>query len=643
MSWLIPDSLSDATCRRHGWWLLLGLTALLYLPGLGTLPLMDRDEPRFARATVEMMERGSWGVPYFNSDPGMTDAQRIAAMQKGKGAMEVGYRFDKPPLTYWWMRLHYALLGVNEFAARLHTVLAVWLVAWVVCALGDRLAGARAGLAAGVAWITTFQVLVHGRLCVADMPLVLFVTTTCWALIVLLFPERGLDLRDEGEGVATAPVSALASASASALMVPSPGPQRFTRWHGLLYVSLGLGFLAKGPIAWLVPGLAVVLWRYAFWRKRYPWGGLKLWPGALITLGLVVAWGLPALVETQGMFWKVGMGEHVVKRGTTAFNGRFPIPGYYLAMAVLSLFPWIALLPQVWTAVRAQWDARRAFLVSWLVAPYVIFSLYATQLPHYVMPGFPAAMMLLMCTGDLGLAGAWGRVLRWGCPLLIGVPGLALLALGQGWLPRPLPLVGAAAGLCGWLGLFLLCLAGLGALLVALSTSQALRRFQAGRWVMMPLCVVAVGVCLAKDSALLRGLHPAVQLAGLAGPLPAQVDLVGWQFQEPSLVFHFHHHWRFPSKLAAVQERMARPGARVVVLLRREWTLNRALQEVRQGKARTPVPTPTQASMGFAMDKDFSPEVDALIAAHPGYEVREFTGLNAARSSWVELRMLVRR
>ena len=45
---------------RHAWLVLLALTLLLYLPGTGTIPLMDRDEPRFAHATVEMMQQGSW-------------------------------------------------------------------------------------------------------------------------------------------------------------------------------------------------------------------------------------------------------------------------------------------------------------------------------------------------------------------------------------------------------------------------------------------------------------------------------------------------------------------------------------------------------------------------------------------------------
>lgn len=90
--------------------LLLSVLAVVWLlPGTGSLPFVDRDEPRFAHATQEMMdspEEGAWTVPYFNSQ----------------------YRFDKPPVVYWWMRMHYKMFGYNEMSARLHSVEATVLV-----------------------------------------------------------------------------------------------------------------------------------------------------------------------------------------------------------------------------------------------------------------------------------------------------------------------------------------------------------------------------------------------------------------------------------------------------------------------------------------------------------------------------------
>ncbi|WP_075089719.1 hypothetical protein [Verrucomicrobium spinosum] len=83
-----------------------------------------------------------------------------------------------------------------------------------------------------------------------------------------------------------------------------------------------------------------------------------------MTLVIVSAWGIPALMQTHGLFWKVGMGEHVVKRGTQAFNGRVILPFYYFATAFLSLLPWIAFLPLVWKHLRASWNAQTALLLA---------------------------------------------------------------------------------------------------------------------------------------------------------------------------------------------------------------------------------------------------------------------------------------
>ena len=68
----------------------------LYAAGDWALPLVDRDEPRFAEASREMLEPGrDFIVPYFNNQP----------------------RYDKPPLIYWLQDAAYKIFGENEFAA----------------------------------------------------------------------------------------------------------------------------------------------------------------------------------------------------------------------------------------------------------------------------------------------------------------------------------------------------------------------------------------------------------------------------------------------------------------------------------------------------------------------------------------------
>src|ERR1051325_10825857 len=101
---------------------------VFHLVGTWSLPLIDRDEPRFAEAAREMRQRGDYVVPYFNGQ----------------------YRFDKPPLTYWFQALSYRLFGENDFAARFPSAIAAALTAVLLQAWGRRLKNDRVGWWAAV-------------------------------------------------------------------------------------------------------------------------------------------------------------------------------------------------------------------------------------------------------------------------------------------------------------------------------------------------------------------------------------------------------------------------------------------------------------------------------------------------------------
>ncbi|MEZ0388538.1 MAG: ArnT family glycosyltransferase [Verrucomicrobium sp.] len=551
--------------RIPAWLILLGLAVVLYLPGTGKIPLMDRDEPRFAHATMEMMQRDEWVIPYFNGE----------------------YRFDKPPLTYWWMRLHYHLLGFNELAARLHSAVAAWLVALVVFRMGLRLFGRTAAWWAAAGWLTCLQALIHGRLSVADMPMVLCVTLTMAALMDLL---TGAD----------------------------EGSKKFSSSWWMLWLSVGAGFLAKGPIALLVPVLALLLWRFAFWRKPVPWGRLQAGWGVVIAFLMVAAWGVPALLHTHGLFWKVGMGEHVVKRGTQAFNGRLVLPFYYFATAFLSLLPWIVFLPLVWKHLRANWSAPVALLCSWFAAPYLIFFLYATQLPHYVMPGFPGFFLLLGSAlavrfKDAGNSNIRWGVFGWGYVALMSCLAIAILVLAWNgsWV---------SVEAFRWV-----LTAGAVLLLALLSLGLAASR---NHRVWMGCSVALAALSLIPFGRALRAEHPVIKMVPTLSQVAKDKDLVAWGFTEPSLVYYADRKWTLLSKMERVKERIEKGRTGAVVLLRREWTLSDRLKQWCTGSAPD-------------TSKDNSVVVDALTNSLPGAQILDVTGYNLARSSWVELRLVM--
>ena len=507
-------------------WLLVLLVLAVYLPGTAQLPLVDRDEPRFATAAREMMERHDWIVPTFNGD----------------------YRFDKPALVYWLMHAGYATVGVNELGARLPAVACMIALVLLVWHTGRRWFGGRAGFAAGFMLATSLQFFIHGRLAVADMPMVLAVAVACVALAELLLAP----------GAASAPSAAVGSGADEGLSAPPPAWSPRLAWWSL-WVSLGLGFLGKGPIALVVPALALVLWRWVFWRKPLPWARLQAGRGLVLATAIVAIWGIPALVATHGLFWAKGIGEHVVQRGFEKLNGRSYSPIFYLTTAPLSLFPWIVFVGVAWVAARREWDARRAWLASWLLAPYVIFTAYATQLPHYVLPGFPAFFLLLgagFTPANLAALARWARITMTVFLAVFGLAaGVALVLVVRAELPSGLePLRSAVVGVLVTLGGFLVvAAAGWG------------RR----------VGVVVLGVLLMSAGAWrmgtgLRAVSPGVTLGPALRALPAGTRYLGSRFAEPSIVFYSGAKWTFSDQPESLAEMLAQPGPVAVVVLERE-------------------------------------------------------------------------
>jgi len=319
---------------------LFAFALALHLCGTWVLPLLDRDEPRFSEASREMLQRGDWVLPTFNNVP----------------------RYDKPPLTYWCQMVFYKMFGENDLAARLHSALFTALTALAVFGFCARLHNTRAGWCAALAFTVSLQVMVQAKAAVADMPMVFFVTVTVWA---------GWEL----------------------LTRPS------ARWWWIFYLALALGFLAKGPVAWLPIGSILI---YAQ-RKQIPCvnGFLKLHYGIPLMLVLVGLWGVPALMETHGDFFRVGIGKHVVERSFSGMEGHGAggvlayvamLPFYFLTIFP-SFLPWSVFTKRIYLRLKAQFTDADRYLLFNIAVVFVVFTIVKTKLPHYTLPAFP----LLAC------------------------------------------------------------------------------------------------------------------------------------------------------------------------------------------------------------------------------------------------------
>jgi 4-amino-4-deoxy-L-arabinose transferase-like glycosyltransferase len=322
--------------------------------GTWSLPLIDRDEPRFAEASREMIERGDYVVPRFNNQ----------------------YRFDKPPLAYWAQVGSYKIFGENDFAARFPSVIAGALIALSILAWGTRLGGGRVGWWAAIIFTISLQVFAHAKAAVADMWLVLFITLAHWAAYELIAGKKTLNAQRSTSNVQWS-------------------------WWLVFYMSLAFGFLAKGPIAFF-PLLTVAATklqdRQLQIEKRF-----AVVRGAVLTFAVISLWAIPAIIQTNGEFLRVGIGRHVIGRsfgtmeghgGSTLLVYLLLLPFYFITIFI-SFFPWSMKLPGLVKRFRQPRDKIDNYLLVGTAIVFVIFTLVRTKLPHYTLPAFPLLALLL--------------------------------------------------------------------------------------------------------------------------------------------------------------------------------------------------------------------------------------------------------
>lgn len=324
--------------------LLLLAFGALYSFRLGSYPLSNPDEGRYAEIPREMLATGDWVTPRLNG---------------------VNY-FEKPPLVYWATAVMEKIFGQNEWAVRAVPVLfALWGVL-ITYAAGRRLHGREAGLLAAIVLGTSLLWFVVGHIPLLDTA-----------------------------------VSVLMAQALFAFLLGVREPAGATR-RGLfyaLYGSMALATLAKGLIGFLVTGAVMFLWLLVFnqWRRLRPF---YLPTGALLFLALAVPWHVLAALHNETWVHRYFVFEHFERFLTSAASR--PGPVHYFVWIVLGgMIPWTGFLwPAVREALRGGWSRRKEnadawFLVTWVAFVFFFFSVSNSKLPPYILPIFPALAVLI--------------------------------------------------------------------------------------------------------------------------------------------------------------------------------------------------------------------------------------------------------
>ena len=497
------------TGRAAGVLVFLFLVLVLMLPGT---TLWDRDEPLYARAAVEMAQTGSWLVPSFNGE--------VFAL--------------KPPLIYWLMALSIRVFGVTEFAVRIVSAIGLVAAGWLTFLIGRRLFNAWVGFWAMAIFLTSLMSMYLGAAAMLDAVLMAWITLAIWAFVELIYwPGRW------------------------PLLIPVFG------------LALALAQLTKGPVGPVIAGSMVVSTAW-FTRKlialRWPhYLGLVI--TTLASFCVFLAWAIPADAASHGEMLRVGVMSQIIRRiyhpmeghGGSGTAGYLATLLVYVPVVVGGFFPWTLHLPGALSALaggRIGSRLERTILWAWMGPAFVLFSLAATKLPHYIFPVFPA----LALTTAAGLEAlregrlsdrdrVWFRRGVWFFAPLIFSAGIALL-IGPWFFLSPFKSVTAIPS-----ALALLALGWF-----ALREERSGRFESASRallWLFPAISLLVVWTIAPLLEPLMK-ISPAIarEVRRVVRP-ETPVYLMG--YTEPSLVFYLNRPVNFPVKIPAVPlENLAR-------------------------------------------------------------------------------------
>lgn len=321
------------------YFLILFAASFLCFINLGGHPVYILDEAKNAEAAREMLVNNNWVVPTFNDQ----------------------LRTDKPALHYWFMMIAYKLFGVSAFSARFFSAVFGILTIISTYHFTKKFTTRKLGLITSFVLCSAIFFMQEFHLAVPDPYLIFFVSFALFNFF---------DFYLNGKR---------------------------NNWL-FFYVSLGLGVLAKGPIAVALPGLIIVL--FLIFKKEFKLRtilGLRPLSGGLITLAICFPWYYLVHKATNGAFTEGFFLEHNLSRFGSGMEGHGGLPFITWAFVLLGLLPYSFFIIQGFVHSWKKRNTNNFILFSFLVsATFVLFfSISGTKLPNYPMPTYPFIGILI--------------------------------------------------------------------------------------------------------------------------------------------------------------------------------------------------------------------------------------------------------
>lgn len=327
--------------------LLLVLTLWMSLPGLASVQVIDRDEARFAQATVQMVESGDYIKINFQDRARNKKPAGIYWLQ----AATVKAFTDPGERKIWTHRI-ISVLGA---------ILAVFATYWGALAV----LGRKGAVLSGAILATSLVFVAEAHIAKTDAVLC-GLSALCLACLLRLQKQDN----------------------------------RLTAF--IFWLSLGAAIMIKGPITPVIILLALVA--FTIWNRDSAWlKSLINIPGIIVALIIVIPWAVAIGIATDGAFFSDSVVGDMGSKIASGQESHGAPPGTYLATLFLGFWPGILLLIPGLAFARIVTSSKSGdaslrdsvrLLICWILPFWLILEITPTKLIHYPLPLYPALAML---------------------------------------------------------------------------------------------------------------------------------------------------------------------------------------------------------------------------------------------------------
>ena len=341
------------------------LTLIFILPGLSSLPPLDRDEARFSQASKQMLEDKNYVVIKFQEE----------------------LRSKKPIGIYWLQIASASIFGKDNIISYrapniFSTIILIIVFSTFVYSISFR----------------------YFNLNISSSLTFSFFSSLVMATLL------GLSIEIKQAKTDTVLLTLCTVQQLIFWKIYSYGKESWNKYKHheyvwltrLFWLIIALGILVKGPISPLLFTMTLlsicILDRFVEKEWNLSWLNLFLWfQGLLIVSIITLPWIYLAWQATDGHLILDAINKDFLIKLRSGQENHWGPFGSHFFLLLLTFWPMVLLLP---FAARAclDWKHERLirFLISWIIPFWIILELTPTKLPHYILPVFPGLILLIL-------------------------------------------------------------------------------------------------------------------------------------------------------------------------------------------------------------------------------------------------------